>query len=381
MRFWLERGVDGFRFDTVNYYFHDRKFRSNPADQRDKEVAEGNPYGMQVHLYDKNQPENLDWLARIRTLLDEYEATSVGEVGDGHFAIRLMGNTRPRAAASVLQFRTVRLGIYPDLFRDRVEGFFSGAPKGWPMWALSNHDVPRHVTRWTKPGADGEALAKQAASLLLALEGSICLWEGEELGQTDTELALEELTDPQGIAFWPEPVGRGQHPHSDGLGRLTQWRVHYGDALAAGQTRTGRPPCRGAGRQAGVCAGTLPRDAGLPACGTCIAAGRTRFLDLPEPVLGFTRGKGEGAVLCVFNLSADVQTVKLGNAGDIIGPSLGGAHDRGTLTLAPNAAVLCELGIRPDQRQDWQYCPSYKAIQCTPAAGIVAPAQSTGTAL
>jgi hypothetical protein len=73
LRFWLDRGVDGFRFDTVNYFFHDRKLRDNPADPS-KDRARGNPYGMQYHLFDKNQPENLAWLERIRRLLDSYTA-------------------------------------------------------------------------------------------------------------------------------------------------------------------------------------------------------------------------------------------------------------------------------------------------------------------
>ena len=74
MRFWLERGVDGFRFDTVNYFFHDPLFRDDPADFRVKNEPEGNPYGMQYHIFSKNQPENLAWMERIRTLLDEYGA-------------------------------------------------------------------------------------------------------------------------------------------------------------------------------------------------------------------------------------------------------------------------------------------------------------------
>ena len=68
--------------------------------------------------------------------------------------------------------------------------------------------MPRHVTRWKKHGLGREPLAKLAGALLLSLEGSVCLYQGDELGQTETELELHELTDPQGIRFWPEPIGR-----------------------------------------------------------------------------------------------------------------------------------------------------------------------------
>ena len=78
MRFWLERGVDGFRLDTVNFYFHDKLLRDDPPDFRRKDKPEWNPYGMQYHLFSKNQPENLAFLERMRTLLDEYEARAHG---------------------------------------------------------------------------------------------------------------------------------------------------------------------------------------------------------------------------------------------------------------------------------------------------------------
>ena len=291
LRFWLDRGVDGFRFDTVNYFFHDPLLRNNPADHRNKLEAEGNPYGMQYHLHDKNQPENLHWMERIRVLLDEYGAASVGEMGESHHAIQMMGDyTAPGRLHQCYSFEFMGYEYTAGLFRDRIESFFKGAPKGWPMWALSNHDVVRHVSRWQKHGLTPDAVAKQTGALLLALEGSICLWEAEELGQTDTELALEELTDPQGITFWPERADRPrQHPHAHGLGRVAPWRLFDRHALVAGETRTGRAACRRADRRAGVGSGKLPGDAGLP-------AGRTGAADRADPVSGPCRaGSGLSA--------------------------------------------------------------------------------------
>ncbi|HMS95225.1 MAG TPA: DUF3459 domain-containing protein, partial [Tabrizicola sp.] len=72
--------------------------------------------------------------------------------------------------------------------------------------------------------------------------------------------------------------------------------------------------------------------------------GRTRFLDLAEPVLGFTRGGEEGSVLCLFNLSAAEQTIQQTDALAVIGPSLGGRLDRGMVKLAPHAAVFLRVG-------------------------------------
>jgi alpha-glucosidase len=341
LRFWLERGVDGFRFDTVNYFFHDPLLRDNPADFRVKPEAEGNPYGMQYHLFDKNQPENLAWLERIRALLDEYGAASVGEMGESHHAIRMMGEyTAPARLHQCYSFELMGYDYNAAFFRSRIEGFFTGAPDGWPMWAFSNHDVVRHVSRWSKHGASPDAVAKQAAALLLAFEGSICLWQGEELGQTDTELTLDELTDPQGIAFWPEPVGR------DNTRTPMVW-----DASPQGGFSTGAPwlpvkpeqAARHVAGQLGAQGSVLEHYRTMLAFrrgSAILRSGRTRFLDLAEPVLGFVRGGEEAALLCLYNLSPVARSVRIAGVAAPVGPSLETRMVGEMLTLGPNAAAF-----------------------------------------
>ncbi|MEO1705722.1 MAG: alpha-amylase family glycosyl hydrolase, partial [Pseudomonadota bacterium] len=168
------------------------------------------PVDMQYCLFSKSQPENLGFLERIRALLDKYDArTTVGEVGDNHQSISLMGKyTSDGRLHMAYSFELLGPDYAPDFFRERIETFFKGAPDGWPCWAFSNHDVPRHVGRFLPHGKTQDAIAKQSAALLLTFQGSVCLYQGEELGLVDTELAFEELTDVQGIAYWPEPVGR-----------------------------------------------------------------------------------------------------------------------------------------------------------------------------
>ncbi|AZL61181.1 alpha-glucosidase [Tabrizicola piscis] len=340
LRFWLRRGVDGFRFDTVNYFFHDPLFRDNPADYRVKAEAEGNPYGMQYHLFDKNQPENLAWMERIRGVLDEFGAASVGEMGESHHAIRMMGEyTAPGRLHQCYSFELMGYDYSAAFFRDRVEGFFKGAPDGWPMWAFSNHDVVRHVTRWAKHGVSQDALAKQAGALLLAFEGSVCLWQGEELGQTDTPLALEELTDPQGIAFWPEPVGR------DNTRTPMVW-----DGSAHGGFTTGTPwlpvkaeqAARHVEGQLGAQGSVLEAYRAMLAFrkASALRDGRTRFLDLGEPLLGFQRGDGAGAILCLFNLSPVTRTVTVQGVGEVTGPSVSALLTEDRLTLGPNGVAF-----------------------------------------
>lgn len=344
LRFWLDRGVDGFRFDTVNYFFHDPQFRDNPADPRDKPEPESSPYGMQYHLHDKNQPENLAWLARIRRLLDEYGAASVGEVGESHHAIEMMGEySAPGRLHQCYSFEMLGREFTPAAFRDRIEGFFDGAPDGWPMWAFSNHDVPRHVSRWADQGADQDTLAKQAAALLLSLEGSVCLWQGEELGQTDTELAFEDLTDPQGIAFWPAPVGR------DNTRTPMVW-----DGGPQGGFTTGtpwlpvKPPqlARNVAAQAGKAGSVLEFYRALlefRRATPALRQGRTQFIGTPAPLLAFQRGQGSGAVLCLFNLSREAVALAFEAPLAPTGPVQNAKLADGVLTLGPNAVVFLPL--------------------------------------
>ena len=94
-------------------------------------------------------------------------------------------------------------------FRERIEAFEAIVGDGWPCWAFSNHDIVRHVSRWADATAlSADQLAKLAAGILLSLRGSVCLYQGEELGLTEAELRFEDLADPYGIRFWPEFKGR-----------------------------------------------------------------------------------------------------------------------------------------------------------------------------
>jgi len=344
MRFWLERGVDGFRLDTVNFYFHDKLLRNDAADYRVKTKPEWNPYGMQYHLFSKNQPENLAFLERMRALLDEFDDRAmVGEMGESHHAIRMMGEyTSGRRLHQCYSFEMLGEAFSAGHIRAQVEEFFTGAPGGWPCWAFSNHDVMRHASRWAAHGRDREALAKLAGALLLSLQGSLCVYQGEELGQLETDLEYHELDDPQGKRFWPENKGR------DGCRTPMVW-----DAAApnAGFS-TGTPwlPVKPP-QVAQHAAGQLGRDGSvlefyrrmlrLRRESEALRTGATEFFDVAEPVLAFSRG---GAVLCVFNLSPVRREVVLSGAGAaVMSEAAERSGDR--LVLGPNGfAIMAVAG-------------------------------------
>lgn len=211
-RFWLERRVDGFRLDTINFYFADKDLRSNPPlppERRNSNIAPSvNPYNHQEHIYSKNQPENLDFLKRFRAVLDEYPAaTSLGEVGDAQFGLDILGqytsgdeHVHMCYAFEFLAAQRLTAARIADVFAklDEVAG------DGWACWAFSNHDVKRHSTRWDLP----PAALRLYATMMMCLRGSVCIYQGEELGFPEADVAFEDLQDPYGIEFWPEYKGR-----------------------------------------------------------------------------------------------------------------------------------------------------------------------------
>ncbi|RUU31728.1 alpha-glucosidase family protein [Mesorhizobium sp. M6A.T.Ce.TU.016.01.1.1] len=309
VRFWLERGVDGFRLDTVNYYVHDRWLRSNPplASSVAGTNTETNPYLYQEHLFDKTQPENLAFLKRFRALLDGYEGrAAVGEVGDEGRSLQTLAAYTAGGDKLDMCYTFDLLGpqFSAAHVRGCVEAFESTVSDGWVCWAFSNHDVVRHVTRWTRPGGDLEAVAKFSIALLSCLRGSICLYQGEELGLEEAELAFEDLRDPYGIRFWPGFKGR------DGCRTPMVWEKGADNAGFS----TGRPwlPVPDSHRARAVDVQNGEEKSVLASYRAMLALrkqhvalvqGSIRFLDAEGDVLAFIREGGGEKLLCVFNFA------------------------------------------------------------------------------
>ena len=210
-RFWLRRGVDGFRLDTINFYFADAQLRDNPAlppERRNDTIAPSvNPYNWQDHIYSKNQPENLEFLRRFRAELEPYGAAAVGEVGDAQRGLEIMaeytsGGDKVQMCYPFELLQPTRLTAAG--LSELSARLAHAAPDAWPCWSYSNHDVQRHITRWHLTPQS----ARTYATLIMCLRGSVCLYQGEELGLAEAEVAYEDLQDPYGIQFWPEYKGR-----------------------------------------------------------------------------------------------------------------------------------------------------------------------------
>ncbi|KXF82462.1 alpha-glucosidase [Enterovibrio coralii] len=214
VKFWLDLGVDGFRLDTVNFYVHDKLLRDNPplqaGDSKSLGVPGTNPYSMQKHKFDISQPENLGFLVKLRALLDQYDGiTTVGEIGDDDplsiMAQYTSGNDKLHMAYT---FDLLNVHRSPEYIESVIEKIEKAIGDGWPCWALSNHDVVRCISRWGETETSPFAYGKVLLALLTSLRGSVCLYQGEELGLPEADIPFEKIQDPYGIPFWPEYKGR-----------------------------------------------------------------------------------------------------------------------------------------------------------------------------
>jgi len=210
LRFWLERGVDGIRLDACNFHFHDQQLRSNPpATVRDTAtVSDVNPYGMQAHVYDKSRPENLQFLQKLRALLNEYQAVAIGEVGaDDSLAVMAEYTADGDKLHMAYSFNLLVPQCSSHYIRKQVENFEERVKGGWASWSVGNHDVQRVATRWGGPAAPA-SFAKLVLAMQLSLKGTPCLYQGDELAFAEADVPYELLQDPYGITFWPEFKGR-----------------------------------------------------------------------------------------------------------------------------------------------------------------------------
>ena len=207
-RFWLDRGVDGFRFDAINLSMHDPKLTDNPPLPAGGKRTR--PFDFQDKVNNQSQPEIVDFLKRIRTLTDSYGGRfSVAEVGGDHAEREMQaftaGDDRLNSAYGFLYLYAPELNA--GMVSQAADTWDGRQGQGWPSWTFSNHDAPRAVSRWARD-RDPRAVAEMAMLLLMSLRGNVFVYYGEELGLPQGEVPFERLVDPEAIANWPQTLGR-----------------------------------------------------------------------------------------------------------------------------------------------------------------------------
>jgi alpha-glucosidase len=300
-RFWLARGVDGFRLDVANFYTHDPALRSNPPAGVADVVK---PYDMQLHVFDRSRPETMPFIARLRAVLDELpDRMAVAELATSQPVRRMAEYTAgPDRLHTAYSFVFLSGELTPDRVARMVAELCAQAPAAWPSWAFENHDVPRSASRWGG-GRPPQVWAKTLIALLTCLRGTAFLYQGQELGLTQADLPRDALRDPEGIEFWPDYKGR------DGCRTPMPWNAcapHAGFSDAAPWLPV--PP-----EHLALSVDTQDQDAdsvlnftrrwlhwrrGQPS----LVHGGIEFLSVAPSLLAFTRGKGAAGFTLAFNL-------------------------------------------------------------------------------
>jgi alpha-glucosidase len=320
VEFWLKRGVDGFRLDAINFCFHDAQLRDNPAKPKELRQSIGfdekNPYAYQYHYYNNTQDENLTFIESIRTLLNQYPGTvALGEISSEDslktMAEYTQGDYRLHMGYS---FDLLTEDFSAAYIKQVVQTLEARVSDGWPCWAISNHDVQRVISRWgeSQNAEKNSDLAKMLFAMISSLRGSICSYQGEELGLTEADIAFEDIQDPYGITFWPQFKGRDgcrtpqpwQHNEVNaGFSQVTPWLPvaveHQGNAVDLQEV------------SAGSVLNSYRHFTQWRKQHRALLSGDITFVDTSEPILAFIRQDNDEKLLVCFNFSNQAQKLSL----------------------------------------------------------------------
>ena len=339
MQFWLERGVDGFRIDALNFAMHDPQLRDNPP-APDTNKPRSRSFDFQLKIYNQSHADIPAFIERIRDLTDRYDGIfTVAEVG-GDDAVREMrlftqGETHLNSAYSfnflyadslTPELVCRSLGEWPD-----EEGL------GWPSWAFENHDAPRALSRWCEPDQRGD-FGRLKILLLMCLRGNAILYYGEELGLLQVDIPFDQLHDPEAIANWPLTLSR------DGARTPMPWNA---SACAGFGSREPWLPVGEDNRARGVEAQDRDETSLLSFTRQVIAMRKSHpaihhgcvvECRAEGDLLSFTREAGGQRVTCLFNLGSSTIT-----PGDCEGEPLLAINGASQQSLPPHAAILLEI--------------------------------------
>jgi alpha-glucosidase len=193
MRFWLDKGVDGFRVDVMWHMIKDEQFRDNPLNPGYQEHMA--TYEKLLPVYSTDQPEVHDIVHKMRKVMDSYdERLMIGEIYLPIHKLITYYGIDSSGAHLPFNFLLLSLPWEAEYIASAIAEYEGALPKNaWPNWVLGNHDQPRITSRV------GIQQAKIAAMLLLTLRGTPTVYYGDEIGMTDVPIPFEEVQDPQGL--------------------------------------------------------------------------------------------------------------------------------------------------------------------------------------
>jgi alpha-glucosidase len=349
-RFWYRRGAAGFRLDAVDTIFEDPSLPDNPT------TGSLNKFGDpdQTPLHNTKLPEVHDVLKRLRTVADQSDAVLIGETWTRDIdELRQYYGEHGEELHMPMDFLFARVDrLSPAEFRRQIAGVDAA---GWPVYVLSNHDIPRSYVRYGD-GSHNDAIAKLMAALYLTLRGTAVMYYGEEIGMTNNDpTTREQVKDPIGVIGWPIEKGR------DGERTPMQWSGSANAGFSAARPWLPVPDSytthnvAGEERDASSILRVYQRLLALRHRNAALRDGRYIALNEGDVnVLSYLRAYKGSGVLVALNMSAAPQTVTFDLAPhgfgstsadtllSVPGPSASKADLR-TIALAPFGVYIGEV--------------------------------------
>jgi alpha-glucosidase len=325
MRFWFERGIDGFRVDAVAQLIKDAEFRDNPPNP---EWEEGQPSSRRyLRVFQKDRPELHSHAARMRELAESYGGRLL--VSEAYLPFERMMAYYGEALGGFhlpFNFHLITARWERAALTALVEDYEARLPAGaWPNWVLGNHDRSRIATRV------GPAQARVAAMLLLTLRGTPTIYYGDELGMEDVPIPPKLVRDP-----W-EKNEPGHGLGRDPVRTPMPWVAGPGAGFTTGA------PWLPIGTRPGLCVARQEADPGsmlslyrqllaLRRAEPALSLGSYRTVEAGPEVFAYARQWEERGLLVLLNLSAEVQEIPA--TGETVLSTHGAAQESGV--LAPN---------------------------------------------
>ena len=207
LKYWMAKGVDGFRTDALNHLIKDEQFRDEPPNPGYK-PGEDNPYEALTHIYTRGQEELVPSISKLCSVLGEQKGRfMVGEMATSLPTEELLKfqNACTNQLHLPFNFNLINLAWEAKTYKKFIDDYDKQlSPDNTPNWVLGNHDQTRIASRI------GKEAAKIAAMLTLTLRGTLFIYYGEEIGMEDTKIPKDKIQDP-----WEKRVegfGLGRDP-------------------------------------------------------------------------------------------------------------------------------------------------------------------------
>ncbi len=335
LRFWLDRRADGFRVDVIAQMIKDAQFRDNPEVPAGQQLSQLERLAYEQR-YSSDQPEVHEIIRGFRRVLDSYrDRMMVGEVwprDPRSLADYLRGDELQQA----FNFRFLFSPWKASAFRSRIEEVeMTLGAAAWPTYTLSNHDFPRHLTRYGAENA--EARARMAVVLLLTMRGTPFIYYGEEIGMRDVEIPADRKRDPVGRDGCRTPM-QWTSARNGGFTTATEAWLPIGDYNAINVEN-----------QLGDASSMLSlyrRTIHLRKANRALTEGTYRTeANAPEDCLVFHREAANQRVMVALNFCASPRRVEVPPASILLSTDSNRRDGTisGALDLAPNEGLVIEL--------------------------------------